>query len=680
MKTIIKLLLILIVFTSCTKVTIQPRKYYILEYKSINEKPELHNASPLDFDVRILDADVSATYNRRQIVIRASENQIRYDFENLWAERLPNAISNLIYHRLRNYNAFTSVTRDFDKPNEYELLININALEYHKLSGNYCARINLIFYLRSTKDNSIVFQYVADRIRKIYNDDIEMFVQAINDLLMEETDNFLINLSGRNNEINNETLFLVDEVTPFYNGRLFVPSLTEPELEPLYVIQDEENNHVGSHQMGTDVLIPPGKYFLYLGNGTISQKVVQEVEIFSGYKTVLEPEIGWLTINIIDDNRNQKDNRYELFNLTNAEGYGFGYGVKEGVGQQLDTWVLRPGQYKIVLNGLPFNTYSDFATVEVKKGELEHFTIVVDNETNKLIGAGRMYYEELISGKKNLKVSIVNHLNANVTSKNDMEKNKNNTAFTVTEQLDTRMIYDKDPFHYTMNNLIEIGISKEHELDTRISSDKFDFRNTLVYFFIRDLGLYARVDFSSHFFDEYVHTRDPKDYLRIDKHGNETIENTNRFKTKDPIYPIVLKEGLGLNYRVLNFSRASMNLRAGLGYRQDFNHNVFNFEGSTRNYEVYRELDSVYQKGTEFSANGNFQIFRNLNYTTIADLLIPFDTNRSESYEWENIFNLRMLKYISWDYRVNISYNTNIRDYIMIDHALYLRFTYAFVK
>ena len=704
MKTkILFILLFAMLASSCTKVTIHPRKFYILEYKQINEKHELFNSEPYHFSVRIPDAEVSSTYNRRQIVIRASENQIRYDFENLWADRLPNATANLIHHRISRYNFFENVTRDFNQQAKYEILLVVNALEYQKTGHTFAARLNINVQFKRTLDNFTVFQHNADRTRQIHVDDIEMFIQTINDILMEETDIFLLSINryiqkiDDNYDIANKRVFssrsffeVLPEERPYtmheidaddtFYGRLMVPSKTEPELEPLYVVEDEEQNHIGSHQMGTDVHLPPGKYILFLGNGTISQRVVEEVEIFPRYKTVLEPDLGWLTINIIDSNRNQIDNRYELFNLSNAESFGFGYGIKEGVGQQLDCWVLRPGHYKIVLNGLPFNTYSDFATVEVKKGELEQFTIVVEEGTNRLIGAGRMFYEELISTNDNIRISIINHLNANINSKNDMEKNKNSVSFTVIEQLDTRILYDSGPFHYTMNNLIEIGISKDHEMDARVSSDKFDFKNTFVYFFIRDFGLYARADVSSHMFSEYVQTRDVKHYKRIDVNGVETIEDTNRFKTKDALYPIIFKEGLGLNYRVLNYSRANLNLRAGLGYRQDINNRVFNFEGNSNGFDVYRELESVYQRGTEFSANGNFQILRNLNYTTIADLLIPFDSNRSESYEWENILNLRMFKYISWDYRLTLSYNSNIRDYAMLDHALFLRFTYAFVR
>ena len=702
-KIIFFCLALITLFSACAQIKVEPRKYFILEYKAIHEDASLFAKTPHNFSVRVVDSEISSTYNRRQIVVKASENQIIYDYDNLWADRLPNAISNLIHQRVNRYNIFNRVVRDYQQPVKYEIVPKINAFEYLNYGSLYGARLNIELHLRRSSDNIVVFQHNADRNKQIFTDDVEMFVQTINDLIMEETDIFLKALNLKINQIEkggefsatalytsrdffSDTLRVAyrlereEEQQIVFMGRLFVPSKTDSDYEPSYIIEDLDENYLGSYRMGTDVLLNPGKYNVFLGNGTIGQKVKEEVEIFARYKTVLEPNIGWLTINIIDDNRNQVDQRYELFDLFSTESYGFGYGIKEGVGQQLETWVLKPGLYKVVLNGMPFNTYSDFVTVEVKKGDLEQLTIVVNETTNRMIGAGRMLQEDLEQGSGRLRVSVLNHLNANFNSKNDIEKNKNNFSLTVIEQLDTKMVFDAYPYHYTLKNLIELGVSKDSDTDLKISSDKFDLKNTLVYYFYKNIGLYARADLNTHLFDEYIHTKDSKYYKKIDKNGNIETEFTDKFQTKKALFPLVLKEGAGLNYRVVNRNRANLNFRAGLGFRQDYNNNSYSFEKTENGIDVYREMDSLTQKGTEFSANGNFQILRDLNYTTNADLLIPFDKNESETFEWENILNLRMFKYISWDYRLNISYNKNVRDYVMVDHSLFLRFTYIFIR
>ncbi len=693
-----------IVLSACTQVIVIPKRYFILEYKSIFEDLSLVQQNPYSFVVRVTDAEISSTYNRRQMIIRTSENQIEYDYDNLWADRLPNAISNLVFQRISRYRMFTRVIRDYQQQAKYDININVNAIEFLNYGSVFGAHLNIDFLLRRTKDNVVVFQHSSQKHKALLNEDMDMFVQSINDMIMEETDLFVKTLQIKMNTIEkmdsasniivyNTKDILTDSLKVALRiqipedeqisnkGRLFVPAKTDPENEPLFSIEYEDGTPYASFQMGEDVPLDPGNYKILLGNGTMSQKVVEEITIYPRYKTVLDADIGWLTINIIDDSRNQLDLRYEIFDMSNAESYGFGYGIKEGVGQQLETWILRPGYYKIVLNGMPFNTYSDFTTVEVKKGSLEQITIVVDETTNKLIGAGKLIQEDIDRGSGKIKVSVLNHLNANVNMKNDVDKNKNNYSLTFIEQLDAKLVYDNYPYHYTSKGLLEIGVTDESDTKLKISSDNFDIKNTFVYYFYKNFGLYSRADMNTHLFDEFIHTKENRKYKTINKNGVETLYNTDKFKTKERFYPIVFKEGAGLNYRVLNKNRASLNLRIGIGMRQDINKNVYSYANKQDNgYEVYEEIPSVYKKGTEISSNGNFQIFSNLNYTTNADILIPFDSDDNETFEWENILNLRMFKYISWDYRINFSYNKSIQDHVVMDHSLYLRLTYIFVR
>jgi hypothetical protein len=656
----------------------------------------------------VVDSEVSSTYDRRQIVVKTSENQIMFDYDNLWADRLPNALANLVHRRIASYNLVNRVVRDYHQPARFEVATHINNIEFLKYGRMYAARLNMEMQLRRTSDNLIVFSHSSDRIRQIYIDNSDMFIQTINDLLMEETDIFLLSLIGHMEQIErgveySERIltsrdFLEDQSTLSrrmeqieeeqitFTGRLFVPSRTDPDQEPLFIIEDLNKNYIGSYPMGSEVHLLPGMYNILLGNGTTSQKVVETVQIFQRYKTFLDPDVGWLIVNVINNSRNQMDQRYELFDLNTGESYGFGYGVKEGVGQQLDSWVLRPGHYKIVLNGLPFNSYEDFVTVEVKKSEVEQLTIVVDEVyPHRLMGAGRLLTEDFLLGTGKTSISIMNHLNANFMSRNDVSKNKNNFSLIVTEQLDTKLVMDYYPIHYTMKNLIELGISKDSDTDLKKSNDKFDLKNTFIYYFMRNLGIYARADLNTHLFPEFVYTKDKKDYLKIRADGTEKEVSTDRLLTKNSFTPLTLKEGVGVNYRVINANRANLNLRAGLGLRQDFHKNAFYFDRADSladgtQYDIYRELPNAFQRGIEFSSNGHFQILRNLNYTMNFDMLLPFGDSDSANYEMENIFNLRMFRHISWDYRVNLSYNERLRDYLLIDHTLFLRLTYIFIR
>jgi len=245
--------------------------------------------------------------------------------------------------------------------------------------------------------------------------------------------------------------------------------------------------------------------------------------------------------------------------------------------------------------------------------------------------------------------------------------------------LDNRLIYDNFPIHYSLKNLTELGTTKYPDSDFRISSDDMDLKNTFIYYFWEKLGLYARVDMNSHFFKENYYSSDKFDFIKQDAGGNmvEQGQNVDEVEIKSHFFPLVLKEGLGINLRLLSHAKASLYLRTGFGMRQDINNDVFNYSHTdSLNNRVYLEEESVYKEGTEISVVGNFQLPLNLNYSTNADFLFPFEKGEKNSMEWENVFNMKLFKYISLDYKIKLRNKQVEDDYIISEHTLFLRVTY----
>ncbi len=467
-------------------------------------------------------------------------------------------------------------------------------------------------------------------------------------------------------------------------GRVFVPAMTDPENEPFYFIY-KKNKLIKNSRMGTSSFLLPGLYTVRYGSGDVTQLMSQTIQIYK--ENVTYPKINWsgLTIKLIDENRNSIDNRYEIFRMNNAESYGFGYGAREEVGEHLSTWILQPGTYKITLNGQSFNTYIDFTTVELVKGELEQLTIVVDSESGHLIGAGILNQEENILLNTPSKLSTALHLNANANSDNSTDKNHSSTRISLIGQLDNKYIYEKDPFHIISKDLFDLGVSKETDTDFRISTDNISLRNTGLYYFSRFFGSYMRIDLQSHFFKEKVYSQNGDNFMKLSASGDtlQTYQNIKSLDVKPPFYPISIKEGLGFNFRILNHPQANLNIRSGFGMRQDVYRNVYSFlhtihdENSPyNNYNVYQQNKSNYQEGIEISLLGNFQILRDVSYNTNADILFPFDKESSKSVDWEQTVNLKLFKYLSVDYRLNISYNKDVSDWFVLNQNLFLRVTY----
>ena len=175
-------------------------------------------------------------------------------------------------------------------------------------------------------------------------------------------------------------------------------------------------------------------------------------------------------------------------------------------------------------------------------------------------------------------------------------------------------------------------------------------------------------------------------YVKVNTNDQviEVAENQDKIKLKSPFFPLKLKEGVGINWRIMNYSKANLNLRSGFGMQQDINNDYYvcsegdSLEIDYQDHAIYREQESVNKEGLELSLIGSFLLPFNLTYTTNADVLFPIEKEENISMEWENIFNLKLFKYISLDYKLKFENQEKDGgdDYIMMEQSLFLRLTY----
>jgi len=706
-RLLISLLLILLVAGCSTRMTVK-RNYYILEYYPHTENKALMREEPFDYAVFVRSTKIPNTYDRREIVIRHFGPRITYAENNLWGVDLSNIIPDLIAKRLNRYHFFSQVKREFlDSRPDFEVDSRINNIELFESEFVKEAHLNMEFMFRNTENESIVLTHAVNREEKLADNKVETFVQMINEIILEETDLFLAKIARyfqgqpiippaeQGVQQTRADSLLLQEDSDLEKGRglLLMPALSGTDYEPPYKIYDQQDNEIDG-VMGKSIPLPAGTYSVKYGSGSERQMMQKTgIEVRPRYKTIVEPDWGCLLVDVIDERRDFVQVRYEVFSTETGESYGTELTVEKELGEQQKIWLLRPQLYKITINSEPFNTYRDFATIKVEKGKVQKLTMVVgvDEEGNPthLIGAGQLEGMEELTTTENWHVYSGLYGNFNYNQDNEKDKDNPETSITVNTQFDNRFTYDNHPFYYTMRNLTEIGTSKSTDTDFRISTDDFDLKNTFIFFVIKNLGIYARLDANSHFFKEYYHSPTKFNYIKINKEGQEIEREANveRVQLKSSLYPMVLKEGSGINYRILNFPRATLNLRAGFGLRQEYNYDVFNLTNSAYQdttaelkYRVYTEDESIDDRGTELSIVGNFQLPFDLIYSTNADILFPFDPDASTKLEWENVFNIRLFKYISLDYRLKLRSKDPEagESYLVREHRLYLRLTYFF--
>ena len=203
---------------------------------------------------------------------------------------------------------------------------------------------------------------------------------------------------------------------------------------------------------------------------------------------------------------------------------------------------------------------------------------------------------------------------------------------------------------------------------------------------MKNLGLYGRGDVESHLLNEFQYFTEAINYRKKD-FGDNIVAYAHNVKTvqiSPSFMPLTLKEGMGLNLRALNNGRSNLNIRVGLGLRQDYYNSVYLPSDATETdtngvtYKIWNSRESLNKRGTEISIVGNFQLPFNLTYYTSADFLIPFDKGESTTIDWENVFNIKVFKHISIDDRIRLrnKEDENGKDFLEYRHALFLRLTY----
>ncbi len=694
-------LLIILFWAACSNKEFVSKNYYILEYFPHTEKKSLHRETPLNFTVQVSDLSIPTTYDRKEIVIRHFGPRITYSENDIWAVDLTEIIPNLIVKRISRYGIFKQVAREYlsIRP-DYEIITKINNIEIYESENLKAARLNMDFYLQERDAKAYTVEHSINRESVLPDNQMETFVQVINEIILDETDKFLTKILYHfDSSLKPESaitgtpydsLFVeAPEESPEGLGVLFFPAISGTANEPAYKIIDSNGNET----IGTPGMAMPlnaGAYSIKYGSGNLSQLMEQEnIKIVPRFKTILKPDWSCLLVNIIDEKREVVKVRYEIFNSETGQSYGTDIPAEREYGEQQKIWVLKPGLYKITINNEPFNTYRNFSTVFLKEGVFQRLTIVVgtnqDGTPTDLIGAGILEEDEMAGASGYWRLLNAFYGNAYYNSDNEKIRTERETTITLNTQFENKITYDNFPVNYTLRNLIELGTTKTSDTDFRVSNDNFYFRNTFILYFLKNIGLYGRFDSESHLLSEFVYFSSPINYFKKGSAG-DTLEvdmQSKRVQIKPGFMPMTLKEGIGINLRALNTSRANLNIRAGFGLRQDYYDNVFSLSDISETiagipYRVFTEQGSLYKRGTEVSIVGNFQLPLNLTYFTNADFLFPFSSNEATSIEWENVFNLKLFKYISIDYRLRLRNKQaeDGKDYIVDRHALFLRITY----
>lgn len=659
-----------LLLTACLTTKQPTTYYYTLDYLDYTERPELRRQEPLPYRVWIQSAEIPRTYSGRQMVIRHFGPRITYAQNDLWAGRLSDYFPRLLTTRLQAYNSFRKTSMDFlDNRPDYEVSISVNRVELIQSDALSEASLDITISLRDGNTGQTLLSHNAARMKPIYTASIELYIQTLNELVLEEMDAFIArvytHLTGDSSDVavpqSGSTAAIHDEVveTSRSHGILLMPSISGISGSGSFqAIADDGSEFSGL--VGEDLALPAGNYRLRYGAGSDElQMKMHGIHIRRGYRTLVEPEWGEISVAIIDDRRNSREILYEVFDSSGTS-YITQFPARKELGDSTNVLQLPPGLYKITIDNEPFNTYRNFTTVQVEKGEYKRLTIVVDASENpvRMIGAGILDEEDQLLSVGNWSLSSSVHATMQLLANHDTVSKDTDYSGTLTGQLDNELTFNQDRLSFTASHVTELGLDYGRDTGLIISQDEHDLRTTGIYDVYRTIGLYARLDVLTHLFNRY-------DYSPPEGFGD-------RQQLAPWFFPLRFREGAGVNFRVLNHPRASLTLRSGFGLRQEYNTNVLQ-----RNDNEYTELDDVSSAGMELSVMGNFRPLRRFQLNTTADVLFPLLEGDQVIVDWSTGFNWSLLRPIALNYRFQVRNRPGEDDFALdYDHRMVLRLTY----
>jgi hypothetical protein len=460
--------------------------------------------------------------------------------------------------------------------------------------------------------------------------------------------------------------------------------MSSPDDEPEAVITDRKGQVVASGRNGTRILVPPGSYDVRIGSGGLVQSVSLPVTIEEGGTILLPVHWGGLIIEVLDETNVPFRGEYELIRLEDREVIGLGFGANTLLGEQLRTWLLRPGLYQIVRPGETYRARTDFATVFVPEEGLVHFKLVLEPLSGDFRGSGVVY-----PGDLNRPIGVQAWASQMVLGFN-MGLSESDHVVGVADQLVLSGDFFLDGYAaYEQGSQSFVGLLALEEggvlvdpaegapLPVQQSKDRLRIDAVYTFYFNDWVGPYLALGNLTSLFPARVIATDDMVVRRIFADGSRAdifIPASGAHRTSGPLGSVQFSEGIGLNLRLIRSRNIDSNFRLGLGLRQtSFNEAFVQDDNSTTPEVEFRELVSFNQEGYESVLTATVRILGNLTYTTEAEVFTDFVALNRPTLSWQNTVSLRLAAFASIDYSLDVIDSPKVSDELQITQNVLLR-------
>lgn len=417
---------------------------------------------------------------------------------------------------------------------------------------------------------------------------------------------------------------------PLGKGALFIPAFSEGRREPEITLLNARGRQVARGETGQRILLDSGTYRIRFGSGTANQQLVAEAHIEEGHTTVVPPAWSGLVVEVLTPDGEYLDGQYEIILMDRWVNFGKGRGLTEERLQDIKTWLVPPGMYRISKTGEGLNSLRNFITVQLNPGELRVVELIMDKASRDIVSGGVKALNTRQKVGRNWTYGLRAGGNVFINRETDVTGLRKESVQFLGD-LRTRANFDNVRYWGTTELVLKEIVAKERGRSYSVTSDEAQLRSTWVRRLNSWLGPYVRGSVESHFFPR----KSEQDTVFIVEERPDPAStpgaplpnildpidtiSTGSFVFAPSLDPIEFGEGIGVNVDFITRYYVEASAQVGLAARQNVNFHSY----AARTAQAYERAKSKYEIGGETNFLAIFRLGDQATVDLRSELFFP---------------------------------------------------------
>ncbi|MFT5431038.1 MAG: hypothetical protein ACI9OJ_001717 [Myxococcota bacterium] len=472
------------------------------------------------------------------------------------------------------------------------------------------------------------------------------------------------------------------------SGAVFVPSFSQPDLEPqVRVFLGDEV--VARGPTGRRLSLPEGRYRVIVGQGPLDWRASTTVDVKAGETTTASGFVGATRITAADQQGHPMEVDYVLVSADGHRVFGPTTTSNKADYGETRTWLLKPGTYRLVPGTNPESARG--MAIVIPPDDRVRLRLIVD-KGGAVLGSEPADLETVV-GESAWQIDWTVGGSLSFGQAQRQLNGFSGDSLRVEGFTELGITYDQDNHVLKFGLLLDqswFGFTREfgESLPFQNMDDKVRMDLEYSYRIARAIGPYIRTSLRTSVFPRDL-TSDG-DYQVITEYGDgttdqSTLANGETLSLMPWLGPLILRQSGGIGVTAWDSRLVGFGIRLGVAAREVFYHGKGRYlrEQNDGNQLVLQALDDNVDWGPEVGAWFRLRLGHWLSIRSEFDGFVPLQTTLEAETEFRPVFifassaELRLTDWAAVVYRATLHRDDAAIAELQFSHSLTLRFQYA---